>query len=244
MSVSHKPLIVCAALALVAMSPSSGEATPIFYGPLAYVQAGDSPFGASNSSDFYLETFEDGLVNTRGLTASGGIVIGFDPYVDSIDAEDGFVDGVGSPDGHSLWSGFTETQLIFSFDAGLLGGLPTHAGVVWTDIGYNSPTPYYGPVSFEAFGPSGLSLGSIGPFVLGDGIDTGQTAEDRFFGVFDLDGISAIRVSTNTRDWEVDDVQYGKAAVARVPEPSSLLLLGLGAGVCAAGRRGHLFRRR
>ena len=95
------------------------------------------------SSYFYLETFEDGLVNTLGLSVYGGIAI-MGEYVDSIDGDDGVIDGNGSATGHSLWSNWTETVLTFNFDVDLLGALPTYAGLVWTDFGYNSPTPYFG----------------------------------------------------------------------------------------------------
>lgn len=214
--------------------PASARADAIFYGPTPYLQSSDSPFSSVGSSYFYLETFEDGLVNTLGLTVSGGIAI-MGEYVDSVDGDDGVIDGNGSATGHSLWSNFTETVLTFNFDVDLLGALPTYAGLVWTDFGYNSPTPYYGPVTLEAFGGSGQSLGSTGPFILGDGMDMGQTAEDRFFGVFDPLGISSIRMTTNTTDWEVDHVQYGRQ-ITTVPEPSTLLLMGL-AIVGLSGRR-------
>lgn len=211
--------------AIIAARPSSAHADAIFFGPTPYLQHSDSPFSGLSTDYAYLEDFEDGMVNTTGLTSSGGLVIGSDQYVDSVDSEDGFLDGTGSTGGHSLWSAFENTALTFSFDTALLGSLPTYAGLVWTDIGYNAPTPYYGPVSFEAFGATGQSLGAIGPYTLGDGSDTGQTGEDRFFGVYDPLGISAIRISTNNKDWELDDVQYGRATV---PEPSTMLLTGLG----------------
>jgi PEP-CTERM motif len=222
------------AIAIGIAAPAGAE--PILVGPTPYLQPADSPFSGSSFSYFHLETFEDGFLNTPGVTASGGIPIGMDLYVDSVDIADGFVDGTGSPNGHSFYSNFTQYAFTFSFDAAVLGSLPTHAGIVWTDIGYNAPTPYSGPVTFEAFGPLGISLGSIGPFVLGDGMDTGQTAEDRFFGAFNPGGISAIRIGTNSADWEVDDLQYG--AVHTVPEPSTLILVGLGGlGVSVARAR-------
>ena len=136
--------------------------------------------------------------------------MGHDPYVDSVDGDSSPVDGAGSVNGGSFWSHFTEAAMTFTFDAELLGGLPTFAGLVLTDIGYNSPTHYYGPVSFDAFGASGQWLGSSGPYMFGDGLDKGQTGEDRFFGVSDPLGISSIRMTTNTTDWEVDHVQYGR----------------------------------
>ena len=135
----------------------------------------------------------------------------------------------GGSNGHSWYSGFTETSFTFTFDADALGALPTHVGLVWTDIGWNAPTPYSGPVMFEAFGPLGTWLGAIGPYWLGDGMDTGQKGEDRFFGATFDGGISAIRVSTNNKDWEIDHLQYGAASPTAVPEPSTLLMTGLGA---------------
>ena len=41
------------------------------------------------------------------------------------------------------------------------------------------------------FDASGNSLGSTGPVAIGDGSFVGTTAEDRFFGAIDLDGISS-----------------------------------------------------
>ena len=201
MSPNAKALFSIGVLAAAVVAhPSDARADAILYGPSPYLQSSDSPFSGLSTDYAYVETFEDGLLNTPGLTSSGGLVIGNDQYIDSIDAEDGFVDGTGSSTGHSLWSAFQTMVMTFTFDASLLGGLPTYAGLVWTDIGYNAPTPYYGPVSFEAFGSLGQSLGIIGPTVLGDGSDTGQTAEDRFFGVYDPLGISSIRISTNNTD--------------------------------------------
>jgi hypothetical protein len=219
---SFKGILPSAMLATVIGFAAPAGADPILLGPTPYLQASDSPFSGTSFSYFHLETLEDGLLNTPGVTASGGFPIGNDMFVDSVDSEDGFVDGTGSQSGHSFYSGFTQYAFTFTFDSAALGSLPTHAGVVWTDIGWNAPTPYYGPVTFEAFDPLGISLGLIGPFVLGDGMDTGQTAEDRFVGAFNPGGISKIQIATNSADWEVDDLQYGAVAV---PEPSTLILM-------------------
>ena len=226
-----------ATLLLITVSfGSDASAGPLLIGPAAYGSAIDSPFNGAAFSYWYLETFEDGLT-TPGVSASGGFVIGADPYVDSADADDGVMDGLGGSDSHSWYSNGL-TTLTFTFDPVTLGTLPTHVGIVWTDIGYNAPTPYFGPVSFEAFGANGTSLGVLASALFGDGMDTGQTDEDRFFGVVDAAGISAIRLVTNNGDWEVDHVQYG--AAMSVPEPSSLLLLGVGvAGLIRSRARGR-----
>ena len=84
--------------------------------------------------------------------------------------------------------------------------------------------------TFEAFGPGMTSLGTIGPVQIADLFATGQTGEDRFFGVQDAGGILALRL-TNTINGsidngiEVDRVQFGTAVV---PEPATLALMGLG----------------
>jgi hypothetical protein len=206
--------------------PTAAHAGPILFGPSFYQQASDSPFAGTSFSYFYLENFEDGLLNTPGVLASIGVVNPPNFFLDSVDGDDGTIDGNGSTTQNSFYP--TATSVTFSFDPVALGTLPTHAGLVWTDIGFNSPTPYFGPVTFEAFDPFGSSLGFLGPFTLGDGSDLGQTAEDRFFGAYNTGGISSIRLTTNSSDWELDHLQYGGEQLAPVPEPSTLTLLGLG----------------
>jgi hypothetical protein len=128
-----------------------------------------------------------------------------------------------SNSGHSRYSGFTETGFTFTFDADQLPMLPSKAGVAWTDMGWHAPTPY-GAVMVDVFGPSGTWLGTMNPYLLGDGTDTGQQGED--FGVINDGGISGIGIGTDHNDWEVD---HGSASPAPVPEPSTLLLVGAGA---------------
>lgn len=226
MHMSTKSL-TCGVVFALTLYGGQAVAGPIFYGPTAYSSTADSPFNTSSYEYLFFETFEDGL-NTPGVTASGGLTIGWDRFVDSVDADDGTLDGMGGASGHSWYSNGAHV-VTFTFNPLVLGGLPTDVGIVWTDIGYNAPTSYWGPVTFEAFGFDGTSLGLLGPFLFGDGFDTGQTAEDRFLGVSDARGISAIRVGTNNGDWEVDHLQYGAQVPQPVPEPSTLLLLGIGA---------------
>jgi len=223
---TRSAVVLAAAVVIAWLAPTRANASPVFYGPTPYLSFADSPFSGPGYS-MYLETFEDGL-NSPGVSASGGSVVNGE-FVDSVDADDGVIDGNGSTSGHSWYSNFVLDHFTFTFDEGVLGSLPTVAGLVWTDAGYNSLTPYYAHFTFEAFGPGGVSLGSIGPYYLGDGHDTGQTAEDRFFGVSNPNGISAITMSTtDSRDWEVDHLQYGSQTPEAVPEPGSLALLGMG----------------
>ncbi len=66
-------------------------------GPTPYLQTSDSPWLSQiGSANFYLEDFEDGLLNTPGVSATGANVIGPGGLTDSVDGDDGNVDGSGS----------------------------------------------------------------------------------------------------------------------------------------------------
>ena len=56
-----------------------------------------------------------------------------------------------------------------------------------------------------------VSLGIIGPFMLGDNSHLGTTAEDRFFGIQDPNGVVAIRLTSagGNTSIELDHVQFG-----------------------------------
>ena len=110
------------------------------------------------------------------------------------------IDGSGS-NGDSFFSWSGSTGITFSFDASILGS-PTHAGLVWTDGA--------GTTLFEAFGPDGVSLGTIGPVAIADNTHNGATAEDHFFGVINASGISSIKISNTSGGIEIDHLQYGK----------------------------------
>src|SRR5438552_1171896 len=181
-----------------------------FLGPTPYLSRNDSPFLSSIiAGTTFLETFEGGSLATPGVTASAcSSVIGPGGLTDSVDADDGSIDGSGT-NGHSLFSGSGPAGITFTFDAVALGGLPTQAGIVWTDGG--------GTTLFEAFGPGGVPLGQIGPVAIADASNFGETAEDRFFGVTNPGGISSIRISNSSGGIEVDHLQYGFFSAAPLP---------------------------
>lgn len=200
--------------ALIALSASPAFAAATFFGPTPYLSSSDSPFiGLPGLS---ITTFEaTGLPST--VTASSGVTTSPGIFTDSVDADDGAIDGSGTA-GHSY---YVQTPTVtFAFDPAPGQGLPTSAGLVWTDVGrVNGANVGSTLVTFEAFGPGGASLGTSGPFLLGDGSVLGETAEDRFFGVSSPDGISAISLTTaNSDDWELDHLQFA----GQVPEPSLL----------------------
>jgi len=163
-------------------SASLASATT-FFGPQPYHTVLDSPFHYVPHSYFYVEDFEDNSLNTPGVSVAGGLAFGPSSSTDSVDGDDGHIDGSGAA-GHSYWSFYFINGMTFTFSAAALGNLPTMAGIVWTDVGQvSSGTTGYGGVVFEAFDANGVSLGTIGPVLLGDGFLNGEASEDRFFGV-------------------------------------------------------------
>lgn len=177
-------------------------------GPTPYLSRADSPFDLSGlGTSFFLEDFEDHQLNTPGLSVNNGIpasTFGGGIFNDSVDADDGVIDGSGTR-GDSWFSGAVR----FSFDPNVLGGFPTEAGLVWTDGAHGGTN-----ITFEAFDAQGNSLGVIiGNH--GDPSAFGETAEDRFYGVINPGGISALSVINATGGLEVDHVQYGR----KEPEP-------------------------
>lgn len=173
----------------------------------------DSPFDGLPFDYFYLEDFEDGRLDTPGAGRSVGTrVIGPQGYpshlVDSVDGDDGRIDGSGA-DGHSLWSGNTLITIAFTFDATVLGNLPTHAGLVWTD----AIKP--GKISLTAFDAAGQTVAKLGPLPLGDAVANGTTAEDHFLGLYHPGGIARLECGNLGGNLEVDHLQYGRQSACR-----------------------------
>ncbi len=124
------------------------------------------------------------------------------------DLEDGALDLLGvSADHGAVYGPAGNCDSVDADDGATIGSFPTSAGVVWTDGGA------YSSVTFEAFDASGASFGKFGPFQIADGSNSGQTAEDRFFGIACRGGISAIKVSNSSGGIEVDHVQYSVGAL-------------------------------
>ena len=224
------------AAALLAMC--SAQAAVSVTGPLPYLRPADSPFSAGTGYH-HLETFEDGLANTPGLGVSGGIASGRSVYADSVDADDGVVDGSGAS-GQSWYSAGNLGSITFSFSAAALGRLPTQVGIVFTDVGNRHDGGPLGRAQafLEAYSGDGALLGAAS-FEFGDGSAFSSTAEDRFLGVTDAGGIGSIRVGfVGSTDWEVDHLQYAVA----VPEPATWALwaaglIGMAGAARARGRR-------
>lgn len=217
-------------LACAAAPALAGVVTPL--GPSSYLSFADSPLNGLAFDYFHLETFEDGL-NTPGASASSGTIVANGEAIDSVDGDDGAIDGSGNG-GTSWYPG--QQAISFSFDALALGGnLPTHVGIVWTDVGLVFAGDFgVTDITVRAFDAGNNELASFIAPGLGDGSVLGGTAEDRFLGVIAPGGIARIELSTsNSTDWEVDHLQYGY-----VPAPGALALAGLGGLVAVRRRRG------
>jgi hypothetical protein len=184
----------------------------VFYGPTPYLSQADSPFtlGAPN---FCLETFESGTLDVPDVTGNGSVV---PPggLTDSVDGDDGVIDGSGLA-GHSYFSPDGAGGITFTFDPTAPLGLPTLAGMVWTDGGA------FDSVTFEAFDQNGTSLGTVGPNAIADGSNSGTTAEDRFYGVGWPGGISAIKLSNPSGGIEVDHLQFNDCAATTTTTTST-----------------------
>ena len=178
-----------------------------------------SPFSMLDFSRFVLEDFEDGLLNVPGVRlieteASPHMSPG---YGDSVDGDDGILDGRATGPTWGLSSAFQVSTMTFQFSNNIELGYPTHAGIVWTDVGRNGggrprSEDLVDNLFFEAFGAAGELISSIGPMSVGDMVITRTASEDRFLGVACPRGVSAIRISMpGLNNWEVDHLQFGWA---------------------------------
>lgn len=224
---------------LIAAALPSANAALVTYGPTPYLSAADSPFNPASFSYFYLENFETHVLSVPGVTASAGntaTLSGFSgAIIDSVDGDDGTIDGtchkaVGNCDS---WFADGATGVTWTFNAAVLGSLPTAAGIVWTDGGVGAT------VTFMAFDGSHNLLWSITPASSSDNDNFGGTGEDRFFGVTNSAGIGSIFMSNSSGGIEMDHLQFGGGTpTSGVPEPGTISLAAAGLiGLVLIGRR-------
>ena len=201
---NKRPALQIEQLANRIMLDASGFAEPVFFGPTSYLSEADIPQGFVPQPDcpdcvFEIETFEDnsldfGLSISEGEIAGPGFSTGTEDLTDSVDGDDGVIDGTGQTNngGYSY----------FTFENSITVTLPSlmqSAGVVWTDGDTNLTD-----VIFEAFDQNGNSIGTINGGDIADDQFTGQTAEDSFFGITFGDG-----VTTGVTSFTITNVQAG-----------------------------------
>ena len=196
----------------------SRDLPPGYLPGAAYRCESDSPFDLSGlGTSFWLEDFEDGQLNTPGVTASvGNVYTG--GLADSVDCDDGVADGNGSAG--ATWDVIDGAAGVrFAFHPLSLGGYPTRVAIAWTD------GAEWNRVEFEAFDARGVSLGQYAREPLGDGAFDGATYEDRLFGVEHATGVSAIEIRSISfgapGGLEVDHLQYGDIVAPRIRRADS-----------------------
>lgn len=175
--------------------------------PIPYTSRADSPFnGVAFPSYLHFEDWEDGLVNTPGVTPSSTTVSSSfgASLVDSVDGDDGVIDGKCAKAVGNCEAGFANGTIEFTFDVVALGALPTHVGIAWTD-----GAPACDAV-FEAYDTAGVLIGTKTAAAVADGVFTGTVTEDRFFSVVHAAGVKRIVVKSTAGGVEVDHLQYGR----------------------------------
>ena len=203
------------------MLDAAGIFPAFFFEPTPYLSEADLPAGFVPEPDcpdcvYEIETFEDQTID-HGLSfstggAEGNIIgpgfsTGIENLTDSVDGDDGIIDGTGQTNagGYSFFT-FDNTITV------TLPGIMQSAGLVWTD-----GAPNLTEVIFEAFDENGDSLGIVNAGDIADDFFTGQTAEDRFFGVSYGDGVTTGVTSiqiTNVggQGIEIDHVQFANCS--------------------------------
>lgn len=186
----------------------------LFLEPSPYQQSSDSPFYCRSLGSFHLANFEGDGGLPIGVSALLGTLAAtpgaLNALIDSVDGDDGVADG--GVDGatypcercNSWFNGNGAQGVSFEFDGTALGGLPTHAGLVWTDG--NGPLT----VTFTAYGEDGGVIGTQVVSGIGDSSNFGGTQEDRFFGIVYDAGVKKITMSNSAGGIEVDHLQYGR----------------------------------
>src|SRR4051812_8186344 len=244
---TYRSFIILLIVALFS-SPSAEvcRAAVTFLGPTSYLSKADSPFPVDGSSPtFHVEDFEDGAFNSPGIVlpslpeAQGYVLPAGQPLTNSVDSDDGTIDGMGR-NGRALMSTIYTNNLVnpptyssyvgVGFDSSQLGYLPTDVGFVWT----------YGPLnSVVRLGVYDGNSNEIGYKIfpgIGNGNDN-DTTDDRFFGVLSSEGIGSILITTSypgdTAFFEMDHFQYGLL----VPEQRSEITLVIAMLLMALGMR-------
>jgi hypothetical protein len=243
-------------LALIAGMPSElAHAALTSLGPLPYASAADSPLAANPAWTTHIEDFEDGVLDTPGVVEIPlgpgvglpdpppggvdpipGIILPAGPNTDSVDGDDGVIDGSGnggrsleSVRYSSLLSGTVPSFLRYRFEPSASGQYPRAFGCVWTD---GEPGSYVELSVGEVGVPVRETIAFLIP--VGDQAADGGTAEDRFFGITSDAGIVDITIESHYHDFvgaggrnsfEIDHLQVSYL----VPEPSAAALLMVGA---------------
>lgn len=146
--------------------------------------------------EFYLENFEDGLLNTPNIATPG------EPF--SVASPGANTDSVDN-NGRSLFASAATITLTF---VDVEGQLPTRAGVVISDTAITANAP------FTFFVMSGEGEPGIFNVNIGDNSPVASTGDDRFVGFSCPDGIAYIQISAPIANFELDHLQYERVSAS------------------------------
>ena len=191
----------------------TAQAVLFFFDVPGYRGVGDSAFAGLD--EFYLEDFEDGLLNTPNVSAPDGFVKTTGD-VRSVDGDDGVIDGISKSFGAFASNLPIPAFHIFNFVPDEFGRYPNFVGIAVTHE-FNLRNPID---SFSAISGSGGNLPNSQDFLVADLVgasgDLGNVEHAPFVGLYWSEGISRFAVS---RALQVDHLQYSYA----VPEPGVAL---------------------
>ncbi len=184
----------------ISTAAAASDALVVLYGQPYTKVADSSLFGAmSLDDDYWCETFEDGLVNIPGLSMSGGVIATPGGQTDSVDADDGSIDGSGN--GGRSYRATLGSPITINVSSAALAGLPERLAFAWTDGPQNSTLTIT-----VTTGTGAAFVRTVGP--LGDAGSGGATAEDRLVAVTASDGIAQVVIASGGATFEIDHVQF------------------------------------
>lgn len=224
--------LVLVLLSVFSAGLTRGEVT--WLGPTPYRSVADSPFNLSGlGSTFFLDDFESGIFRYPNLiVVDPARIRGPSPLTDSVDADDGQIDGSGSGGRSLVVSGGLSTfptvppthesllRIAVSIDSGY-----NALGFVWTDA-LPRHDLYLNVIHSDLHSESHYM--DFGQSFMSDTY-SGETAEDRFIGFVSDGPIVLIEIATRSQGFgppserfEIDHLQFG---VQTIPEPDAVVLL-------------------
>ena len=221
------------------LSAAMVQAAMTTYTSLPYRSRADSPFAdAITNGTTLVEDFEDGLLNTPGLSLPVGRVS--NPLRNSVDADDGIMDNLGvgyhwQTTGAALL-GENQFTTEINFGRNAEDRYPSQAGLVMlglvaVDLGAVRLFKAYDSAGNQI---SGSLINASVPVYQNAGTSF-STLGDRFFGLSYVGGISRILVNGT----QFDHIQFGYGPI---PEPGSAALV-LCSGLHLATRRRRIAAR-
>lgn len=192
-------------------NPPTGVA--VVEGASPYLSIADSGFTITDpGTDYVVLDFEDGVVTPFGADLTLSYIVPPSPATDSVDGDDGAIDGSGTAG--TSGAEVRGTPVVVQFDAEVIGGYPRDFGIVVTDVDTGPAL-----LRLRGFDPLGALTFVRNFTVVGDDTGNGTTAEDTFLGLHADNGLSRVEIVCLSGNMEVDHIQFG----LQVPMPVTFL---------------------